>query len=53
MGRKPFTLAFAAGLGRASDQELLEAARKEDRIIITADLDYPRQLQRKSGGNRD
>jgi predicted nuclease of predicted toxin-antitoxin system len=36
--------AFAAGLGRASDEEILEAARKEDRIIITADLDYPRLL---------
>jgi predicted nuclease of predicted toxin-antitoxin system len=32
------------GLGRASDDEILEAARKEKRIVITADLDYPRLL---------
>jgi predicted nuclease of predicted toxin-antitoxin system len=36
--------AYTAGLGRASDGEILEAARKEDRIVITADLDYPRLL---------
>jgi predicted nuclease of predicted toxin-antitoxin system len=28
--------AYSAGLGRASDEEILEAARKEDRIVITA-----------------
>jgi predicted nuclease of predicted toxin-antitoxin system len=36
--------AYAAGLGRASDEDILEVARKEDRIVITADLDYPRLL---------
>jgi predicted nuclease of predicted toxin-antitoxin system len=36
--------AFDAGLGRASDEEILEAAIKEDRIVITADLDFPRLL---------
>jgi predicted nuclease of predicted toxin-antitoxin system len=36
--------AFDAGLGRASDEEILEAARKEDRVVITADLDFPRLL---------
>jgi predicted nuclease of predicted toxin-antitoxin system len=36
--------AFEAGLGRASDEEILEAARKEDRVVITADLDFPRLL---------
>ena len=28
--------------GRASDQELLEIASQEQRIVITADLDFPR-----------
>jgi predicted nuclease of predicted toxin-antitoxin system len=32
------------GKQRASDQELLELARCENRIIITADLDFPRLL---------
>lgn len=36
--------AFDAGLGHASDEEILEVARKEERIVITADLDYPRIL---------
>jgi predicted nuclease of predicted toxin-antitoxin system len=36
--------AFAAGLSRASDEEILEVAKKEEGIIITADLDYPRLL---------
>jgi len=30
------------GLDRTSDQEIFEYALKEKRIIITADLDYPR-----------
>jgi predicted nuclease of predicted toxin-antitoxin system len=36
--------AFEAGLGRASDEEILEEARKEERIVVTADLDFPRLL---------
>jgi predicted nuclease of predicted toxin-antitoxin system len=36
--------AFQSGLGRASDEEILEWARKERSIVITADLDYPRLL---------
>lgn len=32
------------GLERARDEELLELARHEDRVIITADLDFPRLL---------
>ena len=36
--------AFADGLGDTSDSEILERARAEDRIVITADLDYPRLL---------
>jgi predicted nuclease of predicted toxin-antitoxin system len=35
---------FVAGLGRATDEDILESARKEARIVITADLDYPRLL---------
>jgi predicted nuclease of predicted toxin-antitoxin system len=32
------------GLDRASDRELLAFARRDNRIIITADLDFPRIL---------
>ncbi len=33
-----------AGLNRSSDEEIIERARSETRIIVTADLDYPRLL---------
>jgi predicted nuclease of predicted toxin-antitoxin system len=36
--------AAAVGLARASDRQLLDLARGERRIVITADLDYPRLL---------
>jgi predicted nuclease of predicted toxin-antitoxin system len=36
--------AFSLGLDRAPDTVILERARREDRIVITADLDYPRLL---------
>lgn len=36
--------AFDVGLGTKPDSEILERARTEDRIVITADLDYPRLL---------
>ena len=36
--------AHQLGKGRATDTELLEIARREDRIVITADLDFPRLL---------
>jgi len=32
------------GLGQASDEEIIAQARKENRIIVTADLDYARLL---------
>ena len=32
------------GLSRASDEEIIAQARKESRIIVTADLDYSRIL---------
>lgn len=32
------------GMDRATDSELLELARREGRVIITADLDFPRLL---------
>jgi len=32
------------GLARSSDTELLAVARREGRIVITADLDYPRLI---------
>ena len=32
------------GKDRATDEELLEIARREGRIVITADLDFPRLL---------
>lgn len=36
--------AHEIGLDRAPDRELLAFARRENRIIITADLDFPRIL---------
>jgi len=36
--------AFDVGLGAKPDSEILERARAEDRIVVTADLDYPRLL---------
>jgi predicted nuclease of predicted toxin-antitoxin system len=36
--------ASAIGLGARPDSVILERARAEDRIVITADLDYPRLL---------
>lgn len=36
--------AHQIGKSRASDSELLEIARQESRIVITADLDFPRLL---------
>ena len=35
------THASDVGLDRAPDLEVLEAARIQDRIVVTADLDYP------------
>ena len=36
--------AYHTGQDRTTDLELLESARRDDRIIITADLDFPRLL---------
>lgn len=36
--------AHQIGRDRATDSELLELARQEGRVIITADLDFPRLL---------
>ncbi|RME49817.1 MAG: hypothetical protein D6796_04280 [Caldilineae bacterium] len=36
--------AYQIGKERAPDRELLEIARREERVIITADLDFPRLL---------
>jgi len=36
--------AHQIGKDRAADSELLELAREEGRVVITADLDYPRLL---------
>jgi predicted nuclease of predicted toxin-antitoxin system len=36
--------AHEIALGRASDTQLLDAARRDGRVIVTADLDYPRLL---------
>ena len=33
-----------AGLAQASDGAILERARREGRVVLTADLDYPRLL---------
>ncbi len=34
--------ALKAGLDRAPDEVILERARNEQRVVVTADLDYPR-----------
>ncbi len=36
--------ALERGLDRAADSIILEIARREQRVVITADLDYPRLL---------
>ena len=36
--------ASAIGLARAPDTEIIGRARNEERIVVTADLDYPRLL---------
>jgi len=36
--------AHQIGKDRASDDELLEIARREGRVIVTADLDFPRLM---------
>jgi predicted nuclease of predicted toxin-antitoxin system len=36
--------AHEIGLDRAADAQLLDVARREERVIITADLDSPRLL---------
>ena len=36
--------ASAIGLARASDVEILARAEADERVVVTADLDYPRLL---------
>lgn len=36
--------AYAVGLDRSTDTEILTRARREARTVVTADLDYPRLL---------
>lgn len=36
--------ASAVGLHNAKDQRIIEVAREQNRIIVTADLDYPQLL---------
>lgn len=36
--------AFEVGLGSASDEEIMEHERSEGRVVVTADLGYPRLL---------
>lgn len=36
--------ASAVDLGTSDDEDVLERARREERVVITADLDYPRLL---------
>lgn len=36
--------ALDMGMGRAPDEEILERAKTEGSVVITADLDYPRLL---------
>ena len=41
--------AHRIGKDRAPDDELLDIARRESRVIITADLDFPRLMAVESG----
>ena len=36
--------AASIGLATAPDHQILDAARAQDRVVVTADLDYPRLL---------
>lgn len=40
--------AASVGLATVSDREILDVARREGRVVITADLDYPRLLALES-----
>ena len=42
--------AHQIGQDRATDRELLEIARREERVVVTADLDFPRLLALSSAG---
>lgn len=42
--------AHELGLDRATDRELLAVALHENRVVITADLDFPRLLALSSAG---
>ena len=46
LNRNGHDAAHAQGLGlyRAPDDQILETARLQNRVIVTADLDYPRLL---------
>ena len=43
--------ASTIGLSEASDTVILERARAEDRVVVTADLDYPRLLATHGGSS--
>ena len=34
--------ACSVGLAQATDPEIIEIARRDGRVVVTADLDYPR-----------
>jgi predicted nuclease of predicted toxin-antitoxin system len=42
--------AYDIGLSHASDEEVLHKAREEERVVVTADLDYPRLLALSGAG---
>lgn len=42
--------ALEVGLDRAPDAVILERARNEERVVVTADLDYPRLLALAQAG---
>ena len=43
--------ASAVGLGSRPDSEILDRARAEGRVVVTADLDYPRLLALLKAGS--
>ena len=40
--------AASVGLATVSDREIMDAARRDGRVVVTADLDYPRLLALES-----
>ena len=42
--------ASSVGLAQATDREIIEIARRDGRVVVTADLDYPRLVLLSDAG---